>query len=237
MTALQSRVERSPILLRALPFVVFVAPIYLQDRFGVTAPFWVYAARTFLGAGLVCWMIPRVREMRWAFSLEAVLAGVAVFVLWVGLHPWVPTLGKVLTAVGLGALAPGGGSEDGWNPFRIWGEGSFLAWSFVIIRLAGSSLVVPPLEEVFYRSFLYRLVVRQDFEAVSMRQFDPRAFIGVSVIFGLAHQEWLAGILCGALYQGLVLRRGRLGDAMVAHAITNFLLGLWVIGRDAWHFW
>ena len=52
-----------------------------------------------------------------------------------------------------------------------------------------------------------------------------------------AHREWLAGILCGFAYQGLVCWKKRLGDAMTAHAITNFLLALWVVGRGAWKFW
>jgi hypothetical protein len=58
-----------------------------------------------------------------------------------------------------------------------------------------------------------------------------------SLLFGFAHYEWLPGVLCGAIYQGLVCRKGRLGDAITAHAITNFLLGIWVVTRGAWHFW
>ena len=56
-------------------------------------------------------------------------------------------------------------------------------------------------------------------------------------MFGFSHNEWLAGILCGAAYQWLVLRKNRLGDAITAHAITNFLLGVWIVWRHAWHFW
>ena len=62
-------------------------------------------------------------------------------------------------------------------------------------------------------------------------------YFGQSIIFGVVHREWLAGILCGAAYQWLVLRRGHLGDAMTAHAISNLLLGIWVAYKGAWHFW
>jgi CAAX prenyl protease-like protein len=72
---------------------------------------------------------------------------------------------------------------------------------------------------------------------VELKHFDLRALVVTSLVFGFAHHEWLAGIVCGLIYQGLVLRKGRLGDAMTAHAITNFLLGVWVIYRGAWHFW
>jgi CAAX prenyl protease-like protein len=57
------------------------------------------------------------------------------------------------------------------------------------------------------------------------------------VIFGFEHTQWLAGILCGFAYQGLVCRKKRLGDALTAHAITNGLLGLWIIWKGAWQFW
>jgi CAAX prenyl protease-like protein len=63
------------------------------------------------------------------------------------------------------------------------------------------------------------------------------AFAITCAIFGLAHEQWLAGILCGAIYQSLVCWRGHLGDAMTAHGITNFLLGVWVVWKGAWHFW
>ena len=98
-------------------------------------------------------------------------------------------------------------------------------------------MVVPPLEEVFYRSFLYRYLVKPDFMAIPLGVFVWMPFILTAVVFGLTHYEWLAGILCGCIYQGLVCGNKRLGDAIAAHALTNLLLGLWIVGRGAWHFW
>jgi CAAX prenyl protease-like protein len=63
------------------------------------------------------------------------------------------------------------------------------------------------------------------------------AFVVTSLVFGLEHNEWLAGLFCGFAYQGLVLWKNRIGDAIAAHAITNFLLGGWVVWKGAWHFW
>ena len=163
-----------------------------------------------------------VTEMRWAFSWEAVVVGIGVFALWVGLDPYYPKLMK---------------GAGGWNPFAQFGEGSALACLMVVTRIAGGTLVVPPLEEAFYRSFVYRYIARPDFTTVRLNQFLPVPFIATAVLFGLSHNEWLAGILCGAAYQWLVLRKNRLGDAMTAHAITNFLLGVWVVSRGAWNFW
>ena len=76
-----------------------------------------------------------------------------------------------------------------------------------------------------------------DFLSVSLGAFVLRSFLITSLLFGFEHREWLAGLLCGFAYQGLVCRMNRLGDAIAAHAITNGLLGLWVVGRGAWQFW
>ena len=110
-------------------------------------------------------------------------------------------------------------------------------WLFAGTRIVGSTLVVPLLEEVFYRSFLYRYILSPNWLFTPHSLFDIRPFLGTSLIFGLAHQHWLAGILCGMIYQGVVLRTNRLGDAITAHAITNLLLGLWVVTQKDWHFW
>ena len=237
MQSLMRRVGQSPAAIRVVPFVLFVLPLFLQGALGPGSPFWVYAARTLLGVGLIWWMRPLVRELRWALSWEAAAVGVLIFLLWVGLDPYTPSLGRILGLVGLGSGQAGDAPDPGWNPFAVYGDGSTLAWFFIGIRLLGSTFVVPPLEEVFYRSFLYRYVVRQDFLAMPLNEFRWTSFVLISAVFGLAHHEWLAGILCGAAYQWLVLRKGRLGDAITAHAITNFLLGLWVVGRGAWNFW
>jgi len=97
---------------------------------------------------------------------------------------------------------------------------------------------VPPLEEVFYRSLFYRYLIRYDFRSVALGQFDGIAFVIVVGVFGFMHFQWLPGIICGLAYQWLVFRKGRLGDAMTAHAITNCLLGIYVVwkGGEAWKF-
>jgi CAAX prenyl protease-like protein len=90
---------------------------------------------------------------------------------------------------------------------------------------------------MFYRSWLYRYLVNPDFEKIPLNRFGWMPFIVTALFFASTHNEWLAAILCAFAYQGLVLWKNRLGDAMTAHAITNFLLGLWVVWKPAWHFW
>jgi len=166
--------------------------------------------------------------------------------MWVGIDGYYPSLDgmiqkylcPILKAVGLHSLCPKPSTPElPWNPHTQFGPGSPLAWLFIVVRLLGSTFVVPPLEETFYRSWLYRYIIKPEFETVSLGTFHALAFIVTAVIFGFSHYQWLAGILCGFIYQGLVIHKKRLGDAMTAHAITNFLLAVWVIWKGAWNFW
>ena len=219
-----------------MPFVVFALCTVAQGKFGESSRYWIYFGKTLLGVWLIWLVRPFIPEMKWIFSWAAVLVGIGVFVLWVGIDPFYPPLDRLLSQVGL-AKAESESAAILWNPRAYYGEASALAWLFIIGRLAGSSLVVPPLEEVFYRSTIYRSLIKAEFQSVPLGQFRGAAFLITAGLFGGAHREWLAGILCGFAYQGLVCWKGRLGDAMTAHAITNFLLALWVVGRGAWKFW
>ena len=246
MDPLANTWRKSPTLARVAPFAVFLARTYCQGRFGETSKYWFYAAKTVVGAWFVWSVRPFIGEMRWAISWQAVAAGVGVFAFWVGLDGHYPSLDQLaqsylcplLKAIGLGNWCPP--STDGaplWNPNAQFGDGSALAWMFIVIRIVGSSMVVPPLEEVFYRSFLYRYIIKPDFQAVAQGTFRVGAFVMTSALFGFTHYQWAAGILCGFVYQGVVCWKGRLGDAMTAHAITNLLLGIWVVWEGAWQFW
>ena len=233
---LRKHLAASPLLARVAPFVIFLALTACQGQFGEASRYWFYLAKTLAGAWLVWEMRPFVAEMRWALSWEAVVVGVAVFAAWVGVSGDLTTQNSLWARLGLTHPSAAGVVKI-WNPNDQFGAGSAMAWLMVGVRIAGSTFIVPPLEEVFYRSFLYRYIAKQNFLSVSLNQFLPMPFLATAAVFGFSHNEWLAGILCGAAYQWLVLRKNRLGDAMTAHAITNFLLGMWVVGRGAWQFW
>ncbi len=225
-----SKITQSPALVRVAPFAIFLALTFLQEHGGETARYWIYFGKTLAGAGMLLAVRRHMVELEWRFSWAAVVAGVAVFALWVGLD-------ELLARLGLPAYPKLKVTNAAWNPNETFGVSSPLAIFFILTRLVGSTLVVPPLEEIFYRSFVYRFLAGKDFLAVPLGKFFLVPFIVTSVLFGLEHREWLAGILCGCAYQALVIWKGRLGDAITAHALTNFLLGLWVVWRGAWHFW
>jgi CAAX prenyl protease-like protein len=223
MHFLRKKFESSPEYARVAPFAIFVVLTACQGQFGVESRYWLYLLKTIVGAWLVWEMRPFVQEMRWGLSWEAVVVGVAICAAWIGLDGLYPRLSD---------------AEAVWNPPQQFGAGSAMAWFYIGVRIVGSSLVVPPLEEVFYRSFLYRYLVRIKFLEMPLSQFHALSFCVTSALFGFMHPDrWLAGILCGLAYQWLVVRKNRLGDAMTAHAITNLLLGIWVVWKGAWSFW
>lgn len=235
MRLLSKEFNRAPIGARIVPFILFILAPVPQALFGEEYKFWFYLAKTLLGAWLVWETWPFVKEMRWAISWEAMVVGVGVFVMWVGLDPFYPPLSDLMSkhdAAKQAATAP-----LPWNPFLQFKDSAGMAWFFVAVRILGSTIVVPPLEEVFYRSFLYRYIAKPDFESVPLGKFLLVPFLITAAIFASTHQQWLAAILCGFAYHGLVLYKKRLGDAMTAHAITNFLLGIYVVWRGEWQFW
>jgi uncharacterized protein len=220
MDSIIGKLRSTPTIARVAPFLIFAAVTSAQGLFGDEAKYWFYVVRSIVGAWLIWAVWPVVKEMRWTISVQAVLVGIGIFVVWVWLDPFYPKF-----------MNPG----KPWNPHLHFSAG--MAWFFIIVRIVGSTFVVPPIEEIFYRSFLYRYVMKPDFERLSLSQMYGMSFVITSVLFGVVHNEWLAGIVCGMAYQWLVLRKGHLGDAVTAHAITNFLLGVYVAYKGAWQFW
>lgn len=223
----RKKMAESPEHARFLPFVIWVL-ITAANLLGGDVMFWSYPVKVFVGAWMVWEMRRFVPEMRWTVSWEAIVVGVVIFVAWVGLDPFYPKNNLLFKDT----------EESIWNPFAKYGEGSMAAWTLIVIRIFGMTVLVPPIEEAFYRSLVYRWIIKYDFSKVPLNHFDGVALVLVSVLFGAMHFQWLPGIMCGLAYQWLVIRRGHLGDAMTAHAITNFLLGVYVVykGGEAWKF-
>lgn len=217
-----TKIFASPVYARVAPFLIFVVLTACQGKLGASSAYWCYLAKTIVGAWLIFEMRPFVSEMRWAISWEALVIGLLVFAVWVGLEGHYPKFSH---------------SPSTGNPADAFGANSALPCFFNIVHIVGMTLVVPPIEEVFYRSFVYRYIASPNFLAVPMNRFQAVPFCVTVLLFGVAHNEWLPGILCGAAYQWLVIRKNRLGDAMTAHAITNLLLGIYIVRYHAWQLW
>ena len=134
----------------------------------------------------------------------------------------------------LGALGLAGqAASPGQSPY----DPAVCGWTLTWVRLAGSAFVIAPVEELFFRSFLYRWLQKGDWTKVPLSRFDLAAFLWTAGVFALEHHTRLAaGAMAGAAYGLLAVRRG-LGAAIVAHVVTNLALGLYVVQTGEWGFW
>jgi CAAX prenyl protease-like protein len=93
------------------------------------------------------------------------------------------------------------------------------------------------MEELFWRSFLLRYLIQPDFRRVPLGTFTWSSFIISVALFGVEHNQWFAGIVAGLLYTLLLYRSRSLSSCILAHAVTNFLLGMYVLITQEWQYW
>ena len=110
--------------------------------------------------------------------------------------------------------------------------------AFLAVRFFGLVVIVPIIEETFYRGFLLRYVTDlDDFRRAQTGTFSLGA-LGINVaLFAFSHPEWLAAAIFALAMCGLLARTKNLFACIVAHAVTNLLLGLYVIHYGAWQYW
>jgi len=216
---------------RVAPFAVFVALLGLASLLERTAAVdadglrWLQLARGGAAALLLAFFWRRYLELH-AFArcsplewLLAVAAGLVVFALWIQLdRGW-----AVLGSAGAG-FDPAG--PDGRIDPLLAG-----------LRLASLALVVPVMEELFWRSFLMRWIDARDFLNLDARKVSGMAVALTTGLFAVEHSLWVAGLMAGLAYAGLYMTTNNLRAPVLAHAVTNAILGLWILTTGSWHLW
>lgn len=123
-----------------------------------------------------------------------------------------------------------------FDPYAL-GESKAAAAGLISVRLLGAAIIVPIMEELFWRSFLMRYMIDSNFRSVAMGDFTWFSFVGVAIVFGLEHNRIAVGIIVGFLYGLLLIRQKKLTGVIFAHAITNLGLGIYVLATGSWMFW
>lgn len=221
---------RGPAAARIAPFAVYILFLALNQQLsgsmeavGMDAR-WLYACRAGLVALLLVWLWRSYSELTWpvAMNMQAwrasLFAGVVVFALWIMPYPDWATLG----------------SSGGFDPTRPDGSMDVV---LAVVRISGAAMVVPVMEELFWRSSVMRWLDRADFLLADPAKTSWRAFIVTAALFAMEHSLWLAGLFAGLVYNWLYKRHRNLWAPVMAHAVTNGLLGLWVIHSGEWHYW
>jgi uncharacterized protein len=202
------------------PYALFAVLIYAPEIPGVSQAL-VYPVKISLVAGLLYLLWNTFKpEIRPFLDWTAVLAGVFVFFVWTGMDSLYPLLG----------------TPRGFNPFELSNTNS-LAMVLIFFRMFGAVLVVPVMEEIFWRSFALRVLIDHNFKKVPVGRFTWFSFIAASVAFGFVHHQWLPGIIAGLVYAAVLYRTKNLFSPILSHAVTNLLLGLYVLWSGEWHYW
>jgi CAAX prenyl protease-like protein len=223
------RISRAA-LARTLPFGVFMGLLALRgalpaDGSAGIDPRWVYGLTVLAVGALLAWfwrdygeLVAQTRPSVPETAL-AVGVGLAVFVLWINLDAAWMQVGPA-TATFLPLDAQGG-----------------LIWPLIVVRWIGAALIVPVMEELFWRSFLMRWIQSPQFEGVPPQRVGLKAVVLSTFVFVLAHTLWLAAAVAGLAYAWLYIRTGKLWVPVIAHAVTNGVLGVWVVATGRWAFW
>lgn len=186
-----------------------------------------YPLRCLTALTLLLLFSRKVIPLRVSRPAASVVLGIAVFAIWIGpdilfgyRNHWLFSnsfMGKVQTSVDPALKTD---------------------WLFLAVRALGSTLLVPILEELFWRAWLMRWVANNDFWKVPLGYFAPGAFWIVAALFASEHGPfWEVGLAAGVLYGWWLVKTKDLGNCILAHAVTNGVLAAYVLTRDQWQYW
>lgn len=177
----------------------------------------LYPLRIVPAIALVWWFRGSYAQGTWSWSWRPIALGTAVFALWWSLVPSDSHLGPAAELASWPSFWP-----------ALW-------WC---CRGVGYVVVAPVVEELAFRGYLSRWLIDADFEAVPLGKSTAWSLIVSSAAFGVLHGHlWPAGTVAGLVYALALRSRGRLGDAIVAHATTNALLACCASFTGNWSLW
>jgi uncharacterized protein len=158
----------------------------------------------------------------------SVALGIAVCVLWVGPEIVFP------------------GYHTGWlfsngllgHPVSMATEAQKSDAAFIVVRILVSVVTVPILEELFWRGWLMRWLIDQNFEAVPLGTYGATAFWVVAALFASEHGSfWDVGLVTGVIYNWWMVRTKSMWDCILMHAVTNACLAWYVLHYGQWMYW
>ena len=208
------------------PFLTFVGILALE-RVMAVPPEWLYPVRFCLVAGMIAAVSWPYLSFRPSAPFASMAIGVAVFAIWIGpdvlfgyRHHWL--FENALTGSAASSLSPQLKSNI----------------PFIVLRTTSSALLVPILEELFWRGWMMRWLIDTDFLKVPLGKYVPSAFWIVAVLFASEHGSyWEVGLAAGVVYNWWIIRTRNLADCILAHAVTNAVLAAYVIWTGRWQYW
>ena len=234
-----------------LPLVVFLVvtsfePKPLADQpqtaepsgwFAIDIPYaaypMIYTVKLALSIAAIAFVWPVYRPFPFRIGWLSLVVGAIGVVVWVGLcHFGLER--RVLPAIGLQSLL-GSGQRSGFNPLVELAHQPALAYGFLAIRFVGLALVVPVIEEFFLRGFVMRLCVHEQWWNVPFGTVNMLAVVvGTAVPMAMHPAELVAALVWFSMITGLMVATRSIWDCVAAHAVTNLLLGIYVVYTGEW---
>lgn len=152
----------------------------------------------------------------------SVVLGLALLVMWVAGTEYIK----------LPMMSP----RTAYNPFAEI-ENATLRAVFLAFRFTGLALIVPIMEEIFWRSFGLRVATKNDWQTLPIGEFSNAALLIVSGVFAAAHPEWWVALAYGVAIALWMRYTKSLFACIVMHATTNLALGIYVVTQGAWKYW
>jgi len=205
------------------PFALFMGLLYLRQNFPQQG-WWLYGVCSLVVLGLLLWLRPRYRGQDSACPriLQSALLGLGAIVLWIALDPWMPR-----TA-----------ARDNSFPFATAFELGFVPGILsIVFRIFGAVLVVPIVEELFWRGFLMRTIIKPEFEEVPLGTFQPLSFYITTVAFALVHVEFGSATLFALIAGWWFCRTKSIRAVIILHAAANLGLAVYVLLTRNWFLW
>ena len=225
-------------LLRQYPHWPYVLPIVVFGLFLLgEAQFpqikWLLYPLKTVATGLCLWWVwSEFKDLSWRWSWWAIAIGIVVAVQWVGMEEFFSAKWHYPALPLLGADA--WDTESVFNPVEEFGGRGGVFWLWIAVRMAGAVIVVPIMEELFWRGFLLRLFVGRYFEKVELGEFTWFSCFMVAGLFALAHPWYISAFVCALFYNWLLYKTKSIKACIVAHALTNLLLWVYILLFDAW---
>ena len=221
------------------PWLPYVAPMALYLVFLLAQSnanlLWLYPVKTVAVAGVLWWCRGAYTELRPGMSWLGILVGLIAIALWIFGDPLYPKVDALMVSFEQLLSRVFHSPPPVTTPAALFDPSG--RYVFIAFRIVGAVLVVPVMEELFWRGFLIRWLVNEDFKTVPVGTFTWSSFLITVGLFGAEHNQWLAGLVCGALYNWLLYRTRSVWACVVAHATSNAVLAGWVLARGDWKFW
>ena len=187
-----------------------------------------YSVRAVLLSAIVLVVSRDVIDLHSSHRLETSILGVAVFVIWVGPDMLFPAYRQhwLFQNAITGGMSVPLSSGTLLSPFVLWP------------RIFRAVVLVPVIEELFWRAWLMRWLISPRFERVPMGAYQPAAFWITAILFASEHGPyWDVGLVTGIIYNWWMVRTRSLGDCILAHAITNACLCGYVVATRHFEYW